>query len=182
MPNVTTDIARAVRGADVVVVVVPAFTHEWVAAHLAPHLVDGQIVLLTPGYPFGSVLFRNTLEVHGLTARVDVCETNLILHATRIVGPPQVGLQRAKKTLWISALPASRTAHVLAALKPTIPQLEPLGNILEIGFNVTNPPAHAPTVLLNLGTVEWDDGSQHFDLHEWMTPGIIRVKGAMDAG
>ncbi len=181
MSNVTTDLGQAVRGADVVVVVVPVYAHDWVAAHLAPHLADGQIVMLTPGYPFGSLLFRNALQAHGLRATVELCETNLILYSTRIVGPAQVGLQRVKKTLWISALPASRTAHVLAVLKPAIPQLEPLANILEVGFNVTNPLAHVPTVLLNLGTVERDDGSRHFDLHEWMTPGILRVKDAMDA-
>ncbi len=181
MPKVTTDLGQAVRGADVVVVVVPAYAHDWVAAHLAPHLADGQIVMLTPGYPFGSLLFRSTLEAHGLRAAVDLCETNLILYATRIVGPAQVGLQRVKKTLWISGFPASRTEAVLAVLKPVIPQLEPLANILEVGFNVTNPLAHVPTVLLNLGTVERDDGSRQFDLHEWMTPGILRVKDAMDA-
>lgn len=181
MSNVTTDLGQAIRGADVVAVVVPVFAHDWVAAQLAPHLTDGQIVMLTPGYPFGTLIFRNALEANGLRAKVDLCETNLILYATRIVGPAQVGLQRIKKTLWISALPASRTAHVLAALKPAIPQLEPLSNVLEVGFNCTNPLGHVPTVLMNLGAVERLDGSEPFDLHDWMTPGILKIKDAMDA-
>ena len=179
--NATTDIAAAVRGSDVVAVVVPAYAHEWVAQQLAPHLEEGQIILLTPGYPFGTLLFRKTLREHGLRVRVDLAETNLILYATRIVGPAQVGVQAKKKALWVAALPASRTGEVLEVLRPAIPELEPLDNVLEVGFNCTNPLSHVSTVLLNLGRVEQDDGSRQFDLHEWMTPGILQVKNAMDA-
>ncbi len=179
--NATTDLARAVHGASVVVVVVPAFAHEWMAAQLGPVLEDGQIVLLTPGYPFGTLLFKKALEASGLKARVDLAETNLIPYATRIVGPATVGLQRVKKALWISALPATRTPDVLEVLKPAIPQLQPLANVLEVGFNCTNPLSHVTTVLLNTGRVEQDDGSQHFDLHEWMTSGVLKVKDGLDA-
>src|SRR5947207_4933467 len=111
--NATTDIARAVKGAEVIAVVVPAFAHEWIAGELAPHLENGQIVLLTPGYPGGSLLFRGVLEAHGLRAQIDLAETNLIVYATRIVGPAQVGVKAIKRVLWVSALPASRTQHVL---------------------------------------------------------------------
>lgn len=179
--NATTNMVQAVRDANVVAVVVPAFAHEWIAEQLAPLLEDGQIVLLTPGYPGGTLLFRKTLEANGLKARVDLAETNLILYATRIVGPAQVGVQRVKKALWISALPASRNDDVLEVLKPAIPQLQPLANVLEVGFNCTNPLSHVTTVLLNLGRVEADNGSQHFDMHEWMTPGVLKVKDALDA-
>ncbi len=179
--NATTNLAQAVRDANVIAVVVPTFAHEWIAGQLAPLLEDGQIVLLTPGYPGGTLLFRKTLEASGLKARVDLAETNLILYATRIIGPAQVGVQRVKKALWISALPASRNDDVLETLKPAIPQLQPLANVLEVGFNCTNPLGHVTTVLLNLGRVEADDGSEHFDLHEWMTPGVLKVKDALDA-
>lgn len=177
----TTEIGQAVRGAEVVAVVVPAFAHEWIAAQVAPHLEDGQIVLLTPGYPGGTILFQRTLRAHGSSAAVDLVETNLILYATRIVGPALVGVQRIKKRLWVAALPASRTGHALETLRPAIPQLEPLANVLEVGFNCTNPLGHVTTVLFNLGRVEQDDGTQQFDAHEWMTPGIARIKDAVDA-
>lgn len=179
--NATTDIGTAVRGATVVVVVVPAFAHEWIAAQLASHLVDGQIVLLTPGYPGGALLFRKTLNENGLRARIDLAETNLILYATRIVGPAQVGIKAIKRTLWIAALPASRTPHVLDALRAAIPQLVPLRNVLEVGFNCTNPVSHVPAAVLNWGRMEQDDGSRHFDWHDWVTPGIQRTQAVLDA-
>jgi opine dehydrogenase len=176
----TTDIAEAVDKADVVVVVVPAFAHEWIASEVAPHLQNGQIVVLTPGYPGGSLLFRKTLLANGLKAQIDLAETNLIVYATRIVGPAQVGIKAIKNTLWIAALPASRTRHVLETLQPAIPQLVPLENVLEVGFNCTNPVAHVPTAVLNWARMEQDDGTKHFDWHEWVTHGVERVKEQFD--
>jgi len=178
--NATTDMGKAVEEADVVVVIVPAFAHEWMAANLAPHLVDGQIVLLTPGYPGGTLLFRKVLQENGLRAKIDLAETNLILYATRIVGPAQVGIKAIKNTLWIAALPASRTAHVLEVVRPAVPQLAPLANVLEVGFNCTNPYSHVPTALLNWGRVEQDTGDTHFDWHDWVTPTVERVHDLMD--
>ncbi|MBI4277327.1 MAG: NAD/NADP octopine/nopaline dehydrogenase family protein [Armatimonadetes bacterium] len=179
--NATTDMAKAVAGAKIVVVVVPTFAHEWIATQLAPLLEDGQIVLLTPGYPFGTLLFRRTLQANGLKATVDLAETNLILYATRIVGPATVGIKQIKNILYFSALPATRAPDLLDVLRSAIPQLEPLANVLEVGFNCTNPLSHAPAVLLNVSRMEQDTGTQHFDFHQWITPGVARVKAAMDA-
>jgi opine dehydrogenase len=178
--NATTEIGKAVRGANVVAVVTPVFAHDWIAAQVAPYLEDGQIVLLTPGYPGGTLLFKKTLEVNGLKAKIDLAETNLILYATRIVGPATVGIKRIKNALFISAFPATRTEHVLEVLKPAIPQLRPLSNVLEVGLTCTNPLSHVPTVLLNLSRAETDPGDKHFDFHEWITPGIAAVRRQMD--
>ncbi len=180
IPNATTDIGKAVRGANVVAVVVPAFAHEWIAAQVAPYLEDGQIILLTPGYPAGSLLFRQALQENGLRARIDIAETNLILYATRIVGPATVGIKRIKNILYMSALPATRNDAVMEMLKPAIPQLEPMANVLEVGFNCTNPLGHVPTMLLNVSRMETDTGAQHFDFHQWITDGVGRVEHQMD--
>ena len=178
--NATTDIGKAVAGADVVTIVVPAFAHEWMAANLAPYLVDGQTVLLTPGYPGGSLCFRKTLQENGLKAKIDLAEANLILYSTRIVGPAMVGIKGIKDYLWIAALPASRTPPVLELLRPAVPQLTPMANVLEVGLNCTNPFAHVPTALLNWARVEQDTGEHHFDWHEWVTPTIRRIEHVMD--
>ena len=45
---VTTDIAEAVRGAELILCPAPAFAQPDIARLLAPHLSDGQVVFLTP--------------------------------------------------------------------------------------------------------------------------------------
>jgi len=58
--SATDDIGEAVRGASVILVVVPAFAHESVFERLIPHLRDGQRVVVIPGN-FGAILLRNMM-------------------------------------------------------------------------------------------------------------------------
>ena len=52
----TNDIGEAVDGAELVVVPLPATSHQNVSALLAPHLQDGQVVYIPPA-TFGSYIF-----------------------------------------------------------------------------------------------------------------------------
>ena len=52
---VTSDIAEALTSADVIMVVLPASGHRGVAHTCAPHLRDGQIVILNPGRTGGAL-------------------------------------------------------------------------------------------------------------------------------
>src|SRR5699024_2451395 len=69
---VTVDIGEAIRDVELILVVVPAFAHESIAKACAPHLEDGQIVVLNPGSTFGALEFSNTLKKAGCTANVTV--------------------------------------------------------------------------------------------------------------
>jgi opine dehydrogenase len=53
---VTTDIAEAVRGTELILCPAPAFAQHDIAVRLAPHLTDGQVVFLPPA-TFGSMIF-----------------------------------------------------------------------------------------------------------------------------
>ena len=53
---VTTDIAEAVRDAELILCPAPAFAQADIATQLAPHLRDGQVVFLPPA-TFGSMIF-----------------------------------------------------------------------------------------------------------------------------
>lgn len=49
LDHVTTDIAQAVRDAELILCPTPAFAQKTIASLLAPHLRDGQVVFLPPG-------------------------------------------------------------------------------------------------------------------------------------
>ena len=72
---VTSDIAEALDDAYVIMVVVPASGHREIARGCAPHLRDGQIVILNPGRTGGALEFRRILDKEGCTAAVIVAET-----------------------------------------------------------------------------------------------------------
>jgi opine dehydrogenase len=176
----TTDLGEAVAAGDILFVVVPAFAHEWIADRIAAHLRDGQIIVLTPGYFGGTLIFRKVLQERGVSARVILAEATSLPYATRIVGPAQVGIKGIKKRLLIAALPATDTELVIRRLKPALPMLWPADNVLVTGLTNPNPISHVPAYILNLGRIKSEMPGGHFDWHDWVTPEIKRVQSALD--
>lgn len=175
----TTEIATAIANADVIVTTTTANAHEEVAAALAPHIRDGQVVLLCPGYLGGTLIMRRVFHEHGVRARVYLAETSILPYATRIVAPGVVGLRAPKRWVALAALPAADTRAVLERLGGAFPMFDPAPNVLYTGLSNINPVAHVPTTLLNLGRTE-DGSPAPADFHEWMTPSVHRLMEAVD--
>ena len=47
---ITSDIGEGIDGTDILMMVVPATAHAFLAESCAPHLRDGQIIILNPGW------------------------------------------------------------------------------------------------------------------------------------
>ena len=105
----TSDIKEAIDGADVIMVVVPATGHAWLAEAMAPHLAAGQIVVLNPGRTGGALEVHHIFHQKGVTADVIVAETQTFLYASRAVNPAQVQIFRVKNSVPVAAIPAYRT-------------------------------------------------------------------------
>jgi len=174
----TTNIEEALQDADIILVTVPATAHTTVAKVCAPHLKDGQIVVLNPAATFGSLAFKKTLEDEGCTATVTLAETNTLLYGCRIIEPGKTQVYGLKNRILTAALPATETTRVVAALQTAFPQFEAADSILVTSFDNTNPILHPATTLLNAGTIESD--------REWrfyidgFTPSIGRFVEKMD--
>lgn len=65
-----TDLARALADRDVIMIVTTATGHRPLAERMAPHLRDGQIILLNPGRTFGALEVWHVLRERGCTADV----------------------------------------------------------------------------------------------------------------
>ena len=107
--DVRPDLAGALAGADLVLVVVPASAHREIAYNCAPYLRSGQKVLLMPGRTAGAIEFRHTLRAAGCTADVLVGEAQTFLYASRRTGPASARIHGIKRTVCAAALPARRT-------------------------------------------------------------------------
>ena len=121
----TTEIEEAMTGVDVLMVVVPANGHRFMAEKVAPHLVDGQIIVLNPGRTGGAFEFRHTLAQQGVTADVIVAEAQTLIYAARAINPAQVKVYGVKNTIPVAALPGQRTVEVLKVLRLVYPQFVP---------------------------------------------------------
>lgn len=159
---VTSDIAEALDGADVIMVVVPASGHRDVAHSCAPHLRDGQIVVLNPGRTGGALEFRQILDQEGCTANVIVAETCTFVFASRSTGPAQAHIFRHKNTVPLAALPATRTGHVLETVCEAYPQFIPVPNVLHTSLDNMGAIFHPALTLLNAGWIEHTKGDFQF--------------------
>ncbi len=76
---VTSDMSQALANADLIMVVVPSSAHADIARMAAPHLRDGQIIVLHPGRTLGSIEFQKVLLPPGPVAvyRAAVATGNL---------------------------------------------------------------------------------------------------------
>ena len=71
---VTTDMAEAVAGTELILCPAPAFAQADIARLLAPHLRDGQVVFLPPA-TFGSMIFAMAMRDAGNRAQASFAET-----------------------------------------------------------------------------------------------------------
>ncbi len=156
----TTDLAKAVDGADVVMVVAPATAHRAIAESCVPVLADGQIVILHPGATCGTLEFRQVLDSRGCTARVTIAETNSLIYACRSPKPGHANILGIKEDLVLAAMPVRETSRVVALFKDIFPQIVAGKNIMEPSLGNANAIVHPTPTLLNTSLIE--------SRHEWL--------------
>src|SRR5438552_14897827 len=83
---VTSDMAEAIRDAELILCPAPAFAQSDIARQLAPHLRDHQVVYLPPA-TFGSIIFASAARAAGNRAKVSFAETGTLPWLTRKHGP-----------------------------------------------------------------------------------------------
>ncbi len=176
---VTSDYHEAVRHAEVIMVVVPASAHRDVARRMAPHLHDGQIVVLHPGRTFGALEFHKVLRDSGCTAEVVIAEAQTFIYASRSEGPAAARIFRIKEAVPLAAFPARHTSLVLEALQPYYPEYVDGIDVLHTGLNNIGAIFHPAISLLNAGWIEATGGQFQFYL-DGVTPAVARIMEALD--
>ena len=179
LAKVTSDMREALQDSDMIMVVVPAHAHVDIARKAAPHLRDGQIVILNPGRTLGALEFCQVLRDQDCEADVIVAETQTFIYASRSEGLAQARIFRIKDAVPLAALPSSDTAKVLEAINPAFPQFIDGVNVLQTGLNNIGGIFHPTISLLNAGWIESTGGDFQFYL-EGVTPTIARIMEAID--
>jgi opine dehydrogenase len=176
---VTSNVAEALDGVQLIMVVVPASAHRDVALACAPHVKDGQIIVLNPGRTGGAFEFRQVLREAGCTADVTIAEAETFLFASRSMGPAEAQIFRRKNTLPLAALPATRTQEVLDLVQEVYPQFIAAKNVLYTSLNNMGAIFHPALTLLNAGWIEATSGDFEFYI-EGVTPTIGRILERLD--
>lgn len=183
--KVTSDMKEAVEGVDLIMLVVPSHVRESFTKLLAPHLTDGQTIVVWPGY-FGALLVASILKDLGVKKDITICETESLIYTCKKTGPAQIYIKGKKEKLLIGTFPSNRTEKTVRELQKIFPKLGPAENVLETTFVNGNPSLHPQSVLLNLYRVErkfypyYDTIGGPFYASYDVTPGMAGVMEAVD--
>lgn len=179
LERVTADMGEALEDAEVIMVVVPSTAHADIAHATAPHLKDGQIVVLNPGRTCGALEVTYIYRQEGVRADVTVAEAETLIYASRSDGPALARLFGIKEAVPIAALPATRTGRVLEALAPAYPQFIDGISVLHTGLNNMGAIFHPALALLNVGRIETTLGEFQFYV-DGVSPSVARVLEVLD--
>ncbi len=179
LPCITTDIAEALEGRDIVMCFTPAYGQRPLAELCAPFMKPGMSFVLASGSA-GSIEVAQIFKEHGIDVINDVLvgETLTLPQSARMVGPAEVRI----KLPWqprTAAFPARNNERLYEALDGVIRFL-PSPNVLDTGLNNVNFIIHPGPMLLNYAAVERADGYLSL-MNEGMTEGVLRCMDALDA-
>jgi opine dehydrogenase len=180
-PALFEDPAKAVAGAELVVLDLPPADLEARLEGLAPHLEDGQVVHINTcsywsAFRAGPVLRKAGKD--GVTLTESIAPTlTADYEGARLV------TKRLRTKLPLAAFPAERTALAAKRLQAVYPSLRPADNVLQTSFANLNQITHAGIALVNIG---WFDRSKEAGetINFWMdgsTPHAALMAEAQDA-
>lgn len=170
----TSNIAEAMDGADVIMLILPSNNHEEVAREMIPNLKDGQVVLIHPEESCGALQFRHLMNELGCKANVVVGATSTLLYATRLLQDGECYVNGIKPKVPMAALPASDNQKLKDAICDVLPQFFLYNNVLEISIDNLNGMMHPGPILLNTARIEARPFIPYQYYVEGITPSVAK--------
>ena len=174
---ITSDLAVAVAGADVALVVLPTFAHAAVARALAEAgwPADKPIVL-NPGHTGGALEFdRAFRSLRGYAP--PIAQFSTLPYVARKYSPDCVTVTGRARQVRVAALPGGESA--LAAACELFPNSLVMSDVLGSDLANVNMVLHPPGAVLAAAWIEATDGAFTFYV-EAMTDGVARTMRRLD--
>jgi opine dehydrogenase len=176
----TSDLAEAIEGVDVIMVVTPSTAHRGLADLMAPLLRTGQAVVLNPGRTGGALEFRKAIVDSGTSMRPVISEAQTFIYASRAVSRYEGRIFKIKNGVALAALPAYLTPDVLGLLEPAFPQFRAGGNVLATSMENIGAVFHPALTILNAGWIEETHGDFDYYL-QGITPSVALILESIDS-
>ncbi|MBV9827608.1 MAG: NAD/NADP octopine/nopaline dehydrogenase family protein [Alphaproteobacteria bacterium] len=177
--QITTNLKAAVSDAGVIAICTGGTYQEGAARDLAPHLSDGQIILLIQGNTGGSLVVRRALDAAGCRAKIDIAEMDNYPYSNFRLAPDRIRPIVRKKFLQIATFPGHRIDAIFARLAPLFPTAVATPSIAYTGFTNANAMLHCANCVSNAGKI--DRGEAYKFYAEGVTPAVARLYRAINA-
>jgi len=176
---ITTNAAEAIDNADILMVVVPATAHRSIAQIIAPHLRDGQVLVLNPGRTGGAWEVAQVIQAQNPSVRPYLADAQTLLYAARMTNPGQVHIFGIKNSVPLATLPAYQIADILPVIRTVLPQFVPGDNVLKTSLDNIGAVFHPAITMLNAGRIEDTHGDFEYYV-QGVTPSVALVLDAID--
>jgi opine dehydrogenase len=176
--RITTDVAEAVRGAEVIMVTVPAPGHAYYAEALARCLTPDQVVVLNASNTGSALHVARILAQRG-APRVPIVEFNTLTYICRMASPTRVNITGPAQTISAAVLPADAGASAHPRVQRYYPQIQPASSVLVTSLTNFNAVLHPAGMIMNTGWIEHTAGAFSY-YFEGTTPGVARAIEALD--
>mmetsp|Transcript_20507 Transcript_20507/g.32023 ORF Transcript_20507/g.32023 Transcript_20507/m.32023 type:complete len:522 (-) Transcript_20507:40-1605(-) len=172
---VTTNMELAIKGADVIMVVCQALSHEQIAHELAGIINPNQLLVLNPGGGLGSLVMSRIIPRSRCPIIVDISELPYGCRATDDTVHIKIKIPQLYATL-----PSSACHQVHGVLNDMF-VLNPALHVGEVMLRNGNPIIHPAILLLNVGRIERQDveGPMLF-YAQGVTPSVAKLIEAVD--
>jgi opine dehydrogenase len=175
----TSNIEETLDNVDIIMVVAPATSHAYFAEKCAPHLKDGQMIVLNPGRTFGAIEFRQVLNQNNCKADVIVAEAQTFIFVSRTIGPGQSKIFRIKNSIPVASIRAHLIPEVLKKLRIAYPQFVAGDNVLKTSLDNIGAVFHPTLCILNASWIE-DEADFQFYM-QGITPSTALILEKVDS-
>jgi opine dehydrogenase len=151
---ISSDMGAVIKGAHLIMVTTPAQYHPIVARAMAPHLVDGQAVVLNPGRTFGTMAFSKVLAECGCKADIMLGETDTFTFTCRCPELRKPQIYKIKDAVRLAAHDKSYAKKLLSILHEIFDMYSLAESTLFTGFSNIGMIFHPMPILMNITRVE----------------------------
>lgn len=175
-PEVASSAAELVAGADAVLIALPAYGHRAVMDAIAPHVTDGQIVIVSSHASFGALYLSKTLAERGTKAPIVAWGTTVT--TGRQKSGTEVHVSTVRSRVDMATLPLSAGERGLALCRALFgDRFAVKDDLLAIALSNLNPQNHMGIALCNLTRME---RGEVWGQHQNVTMAVGRLFEALD--
>ena len=175
-PTATTSAQEAIAGAAVVLIAVPGNGHRTVIDAIAPHLVAGQIVIISSHCSLSALYLSQRLAARGVACPIAAWATTVV--TGRRKAPGAVNMTTLRKEIDVATVPAGASTQALEACRALFGErFKQSADLLAVSLSNLNPPVHMANSLCNLTRMERGEAWANYGC---MTDAVGRLIEALD--
>ena len=174
------DMDEALKDAELIYVVGPAYSTTPFGEAVAHKLRAGQTVIVSPSSCGGALAFKRAAGLALSDESIRIAETSTLHYAVRLTEPGRVRVfLKLKAGNLLAALPSMHTNDILKLIADVYPSMEPAESVLQTSLQNANPIIHPAVTLSNAARIEMTGGDFLF-YEEGVSDSVGRLIEALD--